>query len=89
MLMEGEMPGIAPPTMPQVTPKAAANTAGVVMITCQARERPSIPDYFPARRAGQMPPGIGVLRAKTKNAQKKMPPKTPVRSIFLETDSHW
>src|SRR5918999_1529269 len=36
MVIEGEMPGSAPPMMPQTTPAMAANAAGVVVSAVQA-----------------------------------------------------
>jgi hypothetical protein len=40
MLMEGEIPGKAPPKIPQATPNAAEKIAGVVVSTFQAMPIP-------------------------------------------------
>ena len=80
MVIEGEMPGSAPPMMPQTTPPIAANAAGVVVSAVQACANMSIAGVldrssrgaagrgYPAsarHTPGQIPGGSGIPSRRT------------------------
>jgi len=87
--MEGEIPGNAPPRMPQDTPKAAPKIAGVVVITSQAMLNPVKVYLPPENNCDQMPGGIGIFSVRAKKTQKKIPPRQAVRTSFSEGGSRW
>ena len=73
MVIEGEMPGSAPPMMPQTTPAMAANAAGVVVSAVQAWANMSIAvlSIAPAGgQTGERAPNAGPDPRRQRNAEQ-------------------
>ncbi len=77
IVIDGEIPGSAPPRIPHATPSAAAGTSGVVTSNVSACVRLSMRGYSSGPSHGC---GIGMPSNQTNNAQKTVAPAIEINT---------